>query len=128
MTQHLWYGHPVTASPRFNLEGSPSPLPGDDRVFYTIDLCFETAPYRWRDAEHKRETALAIETQLYRDGCVGYSEIGHGWLFIQFPNYGQPVLRVATQHEIDKLPHLPDQWEDLSTFVHADGSKTGRYR
>lgn len=91
---------------------SPSPLKnkGDNTFYNTVDFQIEKYSV---SQEEKRKLMAAFN----KGGFVAFSKKGGGWLFFSSGQGGLPQLALATKQQVDSLPHLPDNWEELMVNV-----------
>jgi hypothetical protein len=67
-----------------------------------VDFQFEKYP-----VDRKIKTLLM--KKFNEQGVVGYSPVSEKWFFIN-----NDILRTANPNEIELLPHLPENWEQLA--------------
>lgn len=89
---------------------SPLKNNGDKTFFSTVDFQVEKYPI---SQDEKRKLMKAFDST----GFVAFSKPGDGWLFFSSGRNGLPEVALATQDQVNNLPHLPDNWEELMVNV-----------
>jgi hypothetical protein len=85
--------------------GQQSPLPGHDEIYGIVDFQIEKMPL---SKEEKKRLTMAFFTTGFV-GKVFQNGRPHGWLFMSSERGG--TMHKATDLQVQKLPHLPDDWE-----------------